>query len=181
LWPDGKADVSLLTATNVSNAIGTSSKGTGDVHVNVAFTDLRPEDALYATTRALGKLNTTTWSGLGYIGPTSNIGAPIYTAQGTGTSATPVKFALSGKADPITKIVVPAYTTIPVGAEPVIFVLNNGGAPFRWHHDRRHSQRSVRRTRRRRWYSAHPVLARTALRNHERDRIRRVPFLWQHR
>jgi hypothetical protein len=128
LWPDGKADVSLLTATNVSNAIGTSSKGTGDVHVNVAFTDLRPEDALYATTRALGKLNTTTWSGLGYIGPTSNIGAPIYTAQGTGTSATPVKFALSGKADPITKIVVPAYTTIPVGAEPVIFVLNNGGS-----------------------------------------------------
>lgn len=127
LWPDGNSDVNLTTAPNVSNAIGTSSTGTGDVHVNVAFTDLRPEDALYATTRAMATLNTTTWAGLGYVGPTSNIGAPIYTAQGTGTSSTPVKFALSGKSDPITKIIVPAYTTIPVGASPIVFVLNNGG------------------------------------------------------
>jgi hypothetical protein len=128
LWPDGNADVSLLTASNVSAAIGTSSTGSGDLHVNVALTDIRPEDALYATTRALTKLNTTTWAGLGYVGPTANIGAPIYTAQGTGTSAQPVKFALSGQADPFTKITVPAYTTIPVGAEPVIFILNNNGA-----------------------------------------------------
>jgi len=127
LWPDGNADVSLLTASNVSNAIGTSSAGAGDVHINVAFTDIRAEDALFATTRALGKLNTTTWSGLGYIGPTSNIGAPIYTAQGTGTQSTPIKFALSGGKDPITGITVPDYSTIEVGASPVIFVLNNGG------------------------------------------------------
>src|SRR5271166_6398977 len=53
LWPDGNADVSLLTASNVSNAIGTSSAGAGDVHINVAFTDIRAEDALFATTRAL--------------------------------------------------------------------------------------------------------------------------------
>ncbi len=127
LWPDGKNDVNLVPATNVSAAIGTSATGTGDVHINVAFTDLRPEDALYATTRAMAALNTTTWAGLGYVGPTTNIGAPIYTAQGTGTESTPIKFALSGKADPFTKIVVPAYTTIPVGASPIIFVLNNGG------------------------------------------------------
>jgi hypothetical protein len=127
LWPDNSADVSLITAPNVSNAVGTSATGIGDVHINVAFTDLRPEDALYATTRSLTALNTTTWAGLGYVGPTVNIGAPIFTAQNTGTSATPVKFALSGKADPITKIVVPAYTTIPVGAEPIVFILNNGG------------------------------------------------------
>ena len=114
--------------TNVSNAIGTSSTGTGDVHINVALTDLRPEDALYATTRALGTLNTTTWSGLGYKGPTPNIGAPIFSAQGTGASSTPIKFALSGGTDPITHLAVPAYTTIPVGASPFIFVLNNGGA-----------------------------------------------------
>jgi hypothetical protein len=127
LWPDGNADVSLLNAQNVSAEIGTSSTGSGDVQVNVAFTDLRPEDALYATTRAMDTLNTTTWAGLGYVGPTSNIGAPIYTAQGTGTSSTPIKFALSGKKDPISNITVPAYTSIPIGAGPVIFVLNNGG------------------------------------------------------
>jgi len=128
LWADGRADVSLIGVTNVSNAIGTSSTVTGYLHINVALTDLRPEDALYATTRALGTLNTTTWSGLGYKGPTPNIGAPIFSAQGTGASSTPIKFALSGGTDPITHLAVPAYTTIPVGASPFIFVLNNGGA-----------------------------------------------------
>jgi hypothetical protein len=128
LWADGKADVSLIGVTNVSNTIGTSSTGAGDVHINVALTDLRPEDALYATTRALATLNTTTWSGLGYKGPTPNIGAPIFSAQGTGASSTPIKFALSGGTDPISHIAVPAYTTIDVGAAPFIFVLNNGGA-----------------------------------------------------
>jgi hypothetical protein len=107
--------------------VGTSSNGTGDVHINVALSDLRPEDALTATNRALAKLNTTTWAGLGYVGPTKYIGAPIYTAQGTGTEATPIAFALAGTKDPISGITVPAYTSIPVGASPVIFVLNNGG------------------------------------------------------
>ena len=127
LWADGNADVSLLTATNVSAAVGTSSNGTGDVHINVALSDLLPEDALAATTRALDKLNTTTWAGLGYVGPTKYIGAPIYTAQGTGTEATPVSFALSGKKDPISGITVPTYSVIPTGASAIIFVLNNGG------------------------------------------------------
>jgi hypothetical protein len=127
LWPDGQGDVSLLTAPNVSSVVGTSSNGTGDAYINVALTDIRAEDALYATTRALAKLNTTTYAGLGYIGPNKDVGEPIYTAQGTGTQATPVLFGLSGQEDPITKIVVPAYTTIEVGASPVIFVLNNNG------------------------------------------------------
>jgi hypothetical protein len=128
LWADGNADVSLIPATNVSAAVGTSSSGVGDVHINVSLSDLRPEDALAATNRALAKLNTTTYSGLGYVGPTKYIGAPIYTAQGTGTESTPISFALAGKKDPISNITVPDYTSIPVGASPVIFVLNNGGA-----------------------------------------------------
>jgi hypothetical protein len=127
LWPDNTADVSLVPATNVSSAIGTSSNGTGDAYINVALADIRPEDALYATTRALAKLNTTTYAGLGYIGANKNVGEPIYTAQGTGTQATPVLFALSGGEDPITHITVPDYTSISVGAAPLIFVLNNGG------------------------------------------------------
>ena len=128
LWGDGNSDVpTLVGVTNVINAIGTSSSGAGDIHVNVAFSSLRPEDALYATTRALATLNTTNWAGLGYKGPTVNIGAPIFSAEST-LASTPVKFALSGGTDPISHKVVPAYKTIPIGAAPFIFVLNNGGA-----------------------------------------------------
>jgi len=133
LWPDNECDTASIP-TNLFNALGgecTNSTNTPPCtfgpHLNVGLTVIRPEDALYATTRALGTLNTTTWAGLGYKGPTGNIGAPIYTAQGTNTKATPIKFALSGAADPITHIDVPAYTTIPIGAAPIVFIQNNGG------------------------------------------------------
>jgi hypothetical protein len=125
LWPDNKADVALPAA--VYNVIGTNAAGTGDVQVNVGLTDIRPEDALFATTRSIAALNTTTYAGLGYVGPTTNIGAPILTAQGTGTSATPIKFKLTGN-DPISLKPVRAFTTIPIGAAPIVFVYNNGGA-----------------------------------------------------
>jgi hypothetical protein len=133
LWPDNQCDTALPSAVvtafgGVCSNSNNSPVCTIGPHVNVGLTDIRPEDALYATTRALAKLNTTTWAGLGYVGPTANIGAPIYTDQGTATKATPIKFALSGAADPISKVVVPAYTTIPIGAAPIVFIQNNGGA-----------------------------------------------------
>jgi hypothetical protein len=124
LWPDNNADVAL--SAGALAAINTSVSG--GVHVNVGLTDIRPEDALFATVRSLTALNTTTYAGLGYTGPTANIGAPINTAQGTGTAATPIKFALGGKNDPITALPVPVYTTIPIGAAPIVFIYNNGGA-----------------------------------------------------
>ena len=124
LWPDNSADVPLTTSALA--AINTSVSG--GVHVNVGLTDIRPEDALFATVRSLTALNTTTYAGLGYTGPTANIGAPINTAQTTGTAATPIKFALGGKNDPITALPVPVYTTIPIGAAPIVFIYNNGGA-----------------------------------------------------
>jgi hypothetical protein len=119
LWPDNRPDISLVGVTNVINALANQ-------HVNVALTDLRPEDALFATTRALGKLNTTTYAGLGYGSSVPNVGIPINSAVSS-ASSTPVNFALSGKVDPFTKIAVPAYSSIPIGASPFIFVLNNGG------------------------------------------------------
>ncbi|MGA6983393.1 MAG: hypothetical protein WBZ11_17705 [Candidatus Sulfotelmatobacter sp.] len=130
LWPDNQCDTTLPTA--VVNAFGgVATQGTAGQNIgpniNVGLTDIRPEDALYATTRALAALNTTTYSGLGYVGPTTNIGAPIYTDQGTGTVATPIKFALSGGTDPITKKAVATYTTIPIGAAPIVFIYNNAG------------------------------------------------------
>lgn len=125
LWADNKADVPL--PTNLFNYIGGTSPGT--LHVNLGLTDIRPEDALAATKRSLAALNTTTYAGLGYVGPTGQIGAPIYTAQSGSTSNfTPIGFALSGVKDPInTSATVPAYTTVPVGAAPIVFAYNNGG------------------------------------------------------
>jgi hypothetical protein len=125
LWSDNKADVAI--PTNLVNFIGNTAPGT--LHVNMGLTDIRPEDALAATTRAKAVLNTTTYAGLGYQGPTGQIGAPIFTAQsGSGSNFTPVGFALSGGNDPINAgVPVPAFTTIPVGAAPIVFATNHTG------------------------------------------------------
>jgi hypothetical protein len=146
LWPDNggltTADTPIPTATvtavNTGGSLVGGGGGTGGIHVNVGMTDIRPEDALFATVRSITALNTTTYAGLGYVGPTSNIGAPIYTNSGlavnagTGTTANPVRFGLSGKVDPFnTANHAPTYTTIPIGAAPIVFIANNGtGAPL---------------------------------------------------
>ena len=126
IWPDNAIDVSVLAggATNIPKAVGTDQGGIADVHVNVGFTDIRPEDALYATTRAMSPLNSTL-SGLGYKS-TTNVGESILTSEGTGTKATPVKFAITGN-DPITHQAIRGYQTFPIGAAPIVFVYNNGG------------------------------------------------------
>ena len=126
LWSDNKADVAL--PANMVSFIGTAVTASS-LHVNMGLTDIRPEDALFATTRAKAALNTTTYAGLGYVGPTAQIGAPIYTAQaGSTTNFTPVGFALSGGKDPISAVTVPSFSTIPVGAAPIVFIYNNGGS-----------------------------------------------------
>lgn len=123
LWADNKADTPI--PANMVAFIGNAAPGT--IHVNLGLTDIRPEDALYATTRTKAALNTTTYAGLGYVGPTGQIGAPIYTAQsGSSSNFTPIGFALSGN-DPISAEAVRSYTTVPVGAAPIVFAYNNGG------------------------------------------------------
>lgn len=88
---------------------------------NAAVTDIRPEDAKFATTRALGKLNAAR-TGLGY-GP-APIGSPIKEWSGSGSSTfNVVDFALSGF-DPITGSAQKPYTTITVGAAPVVVFVN---------------------------------------------------------
>jgi hypothetical protein len=124
LWPDNAADVAL--PANLLSYIGSASPG--NIHVNMGLTDIRPEDALFATTRSKANLNTSTYAGLGYVGPTAQIGAPILSSFDT-ASFTPIGFALSGGNDPInTGVPVPAYTTVPIGAAPVVFAYNNGGS-----------------------------------------------------
>jgi len=126
-WPDNAADVSILPggATNIPLAVGTAQSGIGDVHVNIGLTDITPEDAFFATSRAMGTYNATTLAGLGYKN-TTNVGLSILTSEGTGTKATPVKFGLYGN-DPITTQPVRSFQVIPIGAAPVVFVYNNAG------------------------------------------------------
>ena len=131
IWPDGKLDVPTLPAS-VYNVIGTGitiATVGNDVHVNVGLTDIRPEDALFATTRAIGVF-TATLSGLGYrkIPGNANFGLSIASGQpGSTAVATPENFALGGGIDPISGITVPATVTTTLGAAPIVFAYNNAG------------------------------------------------------
>jgi hypothetical protein len=96
---------------------------------NAALTDIRPEDAKFATTRALAKI-TPTRSGLGY-GPAplgfavTEATAPWQPSNAAGKQATfnVVDFALTGK-DPINGLLQGKYVTVPVGAAPVVVIAN---------------------------------------------------------
>jgi hypothetical protein len=125
LWPDNANDVSVI-AGNVFSAINSANTNTG-ARVNVGLTDIRAEDAFFATSRALKALNDTTYAGLGYNTSVAGIGVPIVSFYTSTAVATPINFALSGKTDPFTHKTVPATTTIPVGAAPIVFAYNNTG------------------------------------------------------
>ena len=124
---------------NVSTVVNTSQYW---CYFNAAGTDIRPEDALYATTRALTTYNGIvppatkggTLTGLGYTGSTNGcvgtatVGCTILDSfQNGGTASAAfnvVKFALSGT-DPISSGTLPSYTTLSVGAAPVVVIVGN--------------------------------------------------------
>ena len=90
-----------------------------------AFTDVRPEDALFATNRA----NCSSPLSLGCLGyGTSDpyAGAQIKSSQSS-AQAQPVAFNIFGT-DPITGQTIPAWQTVPVGVAPVIFIANRTNA-----------------------------------------------------
>ena len=94
--------------------------------INAGFTDIRPEDAKFAECRATSPL-TSTRTGLGYGSScTQLIGTPIMSALSSST-ANPSAFNLSGT-DPFTGRSIPVSTTIPVGASPIIFIVNRTNA-----------------------------------------------------
>jgi hypothetical protein len=132
LWPDNSLDQSVLPSA-VYNTIGTGITNAtvgSDVHVNVGLTDIRPEDALFATTRSINKY-TATLSGLGYrlIASNANYGVSIQSGQtGSTMIATPENFSLGGGSDPITGETVPATVISTLGAAPIVFGYNNNGA-----------------------------------------------------
>lgn len=113
-------------ATELPSAIYTALN---NATVTTAFTDIRPEDAKFASCRTLNALNSTTYSGLGYgTGTTCTtlIGTQILSNFST-TVANPVNFNIKG-ADPFTGKAIAAYTTVDVGASPIVFIVNRSNS-----------------------------------------------------
>jgi hypothetical protein len=135
LWGDGSTDATPPAAVS---ALFTS----GTLLVNTAATDIRPEDALFATCRANSALGGghDGLAGLGYGVNASGVcpafGAALANLQGSDilsaypgstSSAHLLAFGLSGR-DPFTGTAIPAATTVSVGAAPIIFIAQRTGA-----------------------------------------------------
>jgi hypothetical protein len=131
----GTCDDTTLPA-NVISLLGGSGAGAVGHAITAGMTDIRAEDAKYATNRALGTVADTSATGVGCAGGVCRsfslgygpgpVGKPIKSGIGTSTAAaTPVQFALPGFADPITGVVVPnTVTTFSVGEAPILFLVN---------------------------------------------------------
>jgi hypothetical protein len=135
LWGDSSSDSTPPAAVS---ALFTS----GSLLVTAAATDIRPEDALFATCRANSKLGggTDGTAGLGYglnaSGVCPAFGAPLANLEGSdilsafpGSTQTAhvLAFSLSGK-DPFTGTTIPVYSTTSVGASPIVFITQRTGA-----------------------------------------------------
>jgi len=116
-WSDSSHDTAL-TSTVYAALNGTT--------LTAANTDIRPEDALFATNRALNTLGYRSVADprAGHSGQYL-IGYGIQSKFATGI-ANPVSFAISGN-DPFSGDPVTPFVTIPVGAAPIIFLANNAG------------------------------------------------------
>ena len=135
LWGDNSSDSTPPAAVQ---ALFTS----GTLLVNSAATDIRPEDALFATCRANSVIGggADGLAGIGYgvnkSGVCATFGAALANLEGTdiksaypGSTSTAhiLAFALSGK-DPFTGTAIPSYSTASVGAAPIIFITQRTGA-----------------------------------------------------
>jgi len=138
---------SLATATNnISSALfngGTSDDTSipADVYsavnnhpITTGMTDIRAEDALFATARTNCNASGTPaapWNCLGYqpnAAGDAHVALPIKSSY-TSSSANPVDFGLPGTSDPITGTAVPTtIISIPVGEDPIVFFANRENA-----------------------------------------------------
>jgi len=146
LWGDGSSDTSLTAAV-----LAIVEKA-NNLPVNVAATDIRPEDAWFAIGRANSSLGANSYDaansdgldGLGYnannapgVVPSTStssctkitlakgVGTPIMSAfqnTGTTTDAANVLAFNLSGFDPFSCTKLPTYTVASVGAEPVVFV-----------------------------------------------------------
>lgn len=135
--------------TTLDASVITALGGTTGIPFTAGMSDVRPEDAKYATNRSLSTNVDTYQTGctsvpcrswaLGYgnssIGGTTLNGAPIKSSV-TSSTANPVQFGLPGFKDPFnTTLTVPTTIKVfPVGEDPVVFIVNRknttGGLGF---------------------------------------------------
>jgi hypothetical protein len=142
LWGDGSSDQALPSAVQ--------SLLTTGIAVNVAATDIRPEDAAFAVCRVNSILGAGTYGGaasdgldgLGYnavnasgVCPADGLGAssgayagtPIKSGYPSSTAqANVLSFNIKGK-DPVSGTTIPAFTVVEVGATPVVFITAHNG------------------------------------------------------
>lgn len=115
----------------------------GTLSVSAAATDIRPEDALFATCRANSALGggPDSLAGLGYgtntAGTCPPVGSTLSKLQGSdilsaypGSTSTAhvLAFGLGGSKDPFTGTAIPLASTTAVGAAPIIFITSRSGA-----------------------------------------------------
>jgi hypothetical protein len=139
LWGDSSAD-----STPPASIQSIFSPGGGALgNVTAAATDIRPEDALFATCRANSKLGggTDGLAGLGYGANASGAcpavsgatladleGSDILSAYPSSTNTAHVlAFNISGK-DPFSGTAIPVFETTSVGAAPIVFITERESA-----------------------------------------------------
>jgi hypothetical protein len=143
LWGDGSSDQTLPSNVQALFTTGTQ--------VNVAATDIRPEDAAFAVCRVNSILGAGSnggaasdgLDGLGYnsvnaagVCPASGLGAnsgayigtPIKSGYPASTAtANVLSFNIKGS-DPVSGTAIPAFTVVEVGATPVVFITERATA-----------------------------------------------------
>jgi hypothetical protein len=114
-----------VTDTALPSAVYSAINGASE---NMAATDIRPEDAMFATLRVLTPCGTSVVSGsqylgLGYVSAGEILGSSHQTSGGGG-GFNIANFALMGT-DPYSSAALPgAFTVTPVGAVPVVVFVN---------------------------------------------------------
>jgi hypothetical protein len=132
LFPAGTADGNSVpflggTAVALPQAVINFVEGST---INFAATDIRPEDALFASNRTLtaygAMMNGRGFTGVGYQGlaATPWLGVPIVSSVAT-TQANPVAYAwYYGDTDPITGAASRIHLELEIGAAPVLVLAN---------------------------------------------------------
>ena len=121
------------TAGGLSPAVATALNGK---HWFVAGTDIRPEDAKFASLRMFTPCGTAFYrqpfdqglrqtTGLGYQTGTTGVGVSIQSSF-SGTTFHVLDFNISGN-DPISGHAVPSYTVSTVGAQPIVVAVGPAG------------------------------------------------------
>lgn len=123
LTAPGQNKIAYVTDTATSGLPSLVRTILNGKHFNVAFSDIRPDDAQYAVQRA----SCTPFDGIrcfGY-GPAPT-GTAILSTWNTNNQANTVAFAVSGGTDPFPpNLTVPATTILDIGAYPVMMIYNN--------------------------------------------------------